>query len=82
MYATYWCPYCQKQQALFGDAAKQLPIIECDPQGENARPDLCASAKISGYPTWEIQGQLYPGFLSLEELADRSGYQGSRDFGS
>lgn len=82
MYATFWCPYCQRQEKLFGDSESQLPVVECDPNGKNAQPALCAQANISSYPTWEIQGRLYPGLRSLDELADLSGYQGPRNFGS
>lgn len=81
MYGTFWCPYCRRQEELFGDAATKLTIVECDPKGTNAQPNMCAQANISSYPTWEIKGNFYRGMLSLDELADISGYQGSRDFG-
>lgn len=81
-YGAYWCPYCQKQQDLFGEQAmKQVNYIECDEKGKNPRPDLCQQARIRSLPTWEIKGQQYPGMLSLEELADASDYQGDRNFG-
>lgn len=81
LYSTYWCPSCNMQKKLFGDKAfSQINHIECDLKGKNARPDLCRTAKISGYPTWEIKGQLYPGMRSLQELADLSGYSGDRNF--
>lgn len=82
LYSTFWCPYCNRQKEMFGDAANDLAVIECDPNGKNAQPALCASANISSYPTWEINGQLYRGMRSLDELAEISGYQGSREFGS
>jgi thiol-disulfide isomerase/thioredoxin len=81
MYGAYWCGYCQKQLSLFGEeAVALLNEIECDPKGKNARPDLCEQANISGFPTWEINGQLYPGLQSLDHLADISGYQGNRNW--
>jgi thiol-disulfide isomerase/thioredoxin len=80
-YSAFWCPYCKQQQELFGAAAKQLPLIECDPNGTNAQPALCVQANIASFPTWEIKGQQYRGLLSLTELADLSGYSGSREFG-
>lgn len=80
-YGAFWCPHCYEQKQLFGkEASKELTYIECDPRGANAQPNLCEAAKISGYPTWEINGQLYSGVQSLEKLADLSGYQGSRNF--
>ena len=83
MFGAYWCPHCQHQKARFGtDAFQIIDYIECDPRGENARPQLCQDEKIEGFPTWKIDGQLYPGDRSLEELADLSGYPGPRNFAS
>ncbi|MGK7878118.1 MAG: hypothetical protein AB4426_33865 [Xenococcaceae cyanobacterium] len=81
MYGAFWCPACKAQKQIFGEeAASQLHYIECDPSGENAKPQLCQAASIQAYPTWEINGQFYRGFFYLEELADLSGYQGQRNF--
>ncbi len=77
MYGAYWCPHCKNQKDLFGAAASQLNYIECDPRGHNPQPGLCRQANIQGYPTWEINGKLYPGTRTLQELAELSGYQGS-----
>jgi glutaredoxin len=75
MYGAYWCPHCADQKAMFGDAVDQLPYVECAADGENAQPDLCSAKGVQAYPTWEINGQLYPGVKSLEDLAQLSGYQ-------
>ena len=81
MYGAFTCPHCQNQKQLFGkQAASQLNYIECHPEGKNARLDLCQAANIQGFPTWEINGKFYQGEKSLQELADISGYQGSRKF--
>jgi hypothetical protein len=83
MYGTYWCTTCQWQQEQFGDAFKQVSYVECDPAGQNPRPDVCDRSGIRAYPTWEVNGQLVrPGAFSLDRLADLSGYSGPRDFGS
>jgi glutaredoxin len=74
MYGAYWCPHCADQKAMFQDAVDQIPYVECDADGDNAQPDLCKQKGIQGYPTWEINGQLYPGVKSLEELASLSGF--------
>ncbi|MDJ0734817.1 MAG: vitamin K epoxide reductase family protein [Nostocaceae cyanobacterium] len=80
-YAAWWCPHCHEQKQLFGKTAyKELNIIECDQNGKNARPDLCKAAGIQGYPTWEINGKLYPNVQRLDRLAQLSGYKGSKDF--
>ena len=75
MYGAYWCPHCSDQKAMFGDASDQVPYVECAADGENAQPDLCSEKGIQAYPTWDINGQLYPGVKSLEDLAQLSGYQ-------
>ena len=80
-YGAYWCPYCTKQKELFPkEALGYINYIECDAGGKNPRPDLCLKAKVKGFPTWEIKGRRYSGLLSLEELAELSGYKGDRNF--
>jgi uncharacterized membrane protein len=80
-YVAWWCPHCHEQKQLFGkEAYKEINHIDCDPQGKDARPDLCKAAKIPGFPTWEISGKQYPNVQSLQKLADVSGYQGPRNF--
>ncbi len=81
MYGSFTCDHCQAQKESFGkEAAGIINYIECNPQGKNARRDLCEAAKIQGTPTWEINGKFYEGQKSLQELADLSGYQGTREF--
>ncbi len=80
MYGAYWCPYCTRQIEMFGAAFRDIDYVECDPRGKNPRPNLCQTAKIKGYPTWEINGKFYPGVQSFEELAEASNYKGSRKF--
>lgn len=80
MYGAFWCPHCADQKAMFGDAFQAIDYVECDPEGENPQPELCQDVGIEGYPTWEIDGQLYPGVRSLDELAALSNYDGPADF--
>ncbi|MBW4519814.1 MAG: hypothetical protein KME16_08970 [Scytolyngbya sp. HA4215-MV1] len=75
MYGAYWCPYCARQKEAFKDAVSLLPYVECDPAGQHAQPQLCADKRIRGFPTWEIEGKLYGGERSLQELADMTHYQ-------
>lgn len=74
MYGAFWCPHCADQKALFGEAVEALPYVECDPEGENAQPQLCQAKDLVGYPTWEVNGELYPGVRPLEELASLSDF--------
>lgn len=75
MYGAYWCPHCARQKQLFGNAALQIPYIECDPRGVNAQVDLCNTVGISAYPTWVINGDFYLGVQSLKRLAIMSGFE-------
>ena len=80
-YSAWWCPHCYQQKQLFGqEAVKDLDIVECAPQGNNPQPELCQSVGIQGFPTWEINKQLYPNVQPLEKLAELSGYKGPRNF--
>lgn len=80
-YGAYWCPHCHEQKELFGQQAFALiDYVECDPKGKNARPQMCKAAGLAGYPSWQINGQVYAGVQRLETLADLSNYQGDRGF--
>ena len=79
MYGAYWCPHCHDQKQLFGRQAR-IPYVECAPDGKNSQTKLCQDKKIEGFPTWEIKGQMVTGTQTLQQLADLSGYTGSRDF--
>ncbi len=80
MYGAYWCPHCAHQKEMFGAAFRSINYIECDPQGKNAKPKLCSAAKITGYPTWEVNGKQLVGVQSLEDLAKASNYKGPNSF--
>ncbi|MDJ1174920.1 vitamin K epoxide reductase family protein [Roseofilum capinflatum] len=81
-YGAYWCPHCHEQKELFGqEAASNIDYVECAADGVNAQVEQCKAAGVQAFPSWEINGQLYAGVRSLNELADLSDYQGPRDFG-
>jgi len=73
MYGAYWCGHCQNQKKSFGDSWQYINYVECDPKGDNPNTELCLSRGIQGYPTWEINNQLYTGEKTFEELAKLSG---------
>ena len=73
MYGAYWCPHCANQKAEFGPSFQYINSVECDPNGDNANPQLCQEKGVTGYPTWEINGQMYSGEQSLERLASLAG---------
>ena len=74
-YSAYWCPNCLNQSELFGKQAyKELNVVECARDGINSQTQLCIDKEIKGFPTWEINGKLYLGVLSLNELSKLTGY--------
>ena len=74
-YSAYWCPNCLKQGELFGrQAYQELKVVECARDGLNSQTNLCIDKKISGFPTWEINGKQHLGVLSLKELSKLTGY--------
>lgn len=69
MYGAYWCSHCYDQKQRFGKKAfSKIEYIECDKYGTSSRYQLCRDKRIAGYPTWEINGELYPGEIVIEEL--------------
>lgn len=84
MYSTFWCTTCNWQERQFGTQATQIikasVRVECDPRGKNPQTELCDKIDIRMLPTWQINGKLYEGAMPLKELADISGYSGSRNF--
>jgi glutaredoxin len=67
MYGTSWCSYCQKQKDLFGSSFKYVDFVDCDKNKQE-----CLSAGVTGYPTWKINGENYPGLQSLDRLVQLS----------
>ena len=75
-YSAYWCPNCLSQGELFGKQAyKELNVVECARDGKNSQTQLCIDKKIQGFPTWEINGKLILGVLSLNELSKLTGFK-------
>ena len=75
-YSAYWCPNCLNQSELFGKQAyKELNVVECAGDGINSQTQLCIDKKIKGFPTWEINGKLILGVLSLKELSKLTGFK-------
>ena len=75
-YSAYWWPNCLDQSELFGKQAyNELNVVECARDGINSQTQLCIDKKIKGFPTWEINGKLILGVLSLKELSKLTGFK-------
>jgi len=68
LYSQTFCTGCKQQKAILGEYTSLFKIIECDKTRE-----VCDLKGITGTPTWEINGKLYPGIKSIKELADLAG---------
>ncbi|MFH1317156.1 MAG: thioredoxin domain-containing protein [Candidatus Woesearchaeota archaeon] len=68
MFGAEWCSHCQNQKKMFGDSFQYVDYVDCD-----KRRDECTSAKVSGYPTWVVDGKNYPGEQALSRLASLAG---------
>ncbi len=81
LYNAYWCPHCHDQKEMFGkEAVSSLLLVECAQDGKDNKAELCKSKGISGYPSWEINGEIYAGTKTLDELSELSNYIGPREF--
>lgn len=70
-FGAYWCSHCYEQKERLGkEAMTKIPYIECSREGKNSQAELCKARKIPGYPTWEINSQLFPGERTMDELED------------
>ncbi len=73
-YGTTWCGHCANQKKMFGDAMQFVNYIECWDSQTNKLNNVCAEAKIEGFPTWEFaDGRRESGEVSLEKLSEISG---------
>ena len=71
MYGAYWCSHCYDQKEVFGKQAfSKISYVECSKDGVNSQTKLCKANEVPGYPTWQIQGKLYPGQQELDELEE------------
>lgn len=69
-YGAFWCPACEQQKALFGNAQSLLPYVECStPNGQSQRLE-CRDAGVTSYPTWVFNdGRQVTGIQTRAELA-------------
>lgn len=67
-YGASWCGFTKKQLAELGiteTKTKGLDYVDCETQEE-----LCFEKGIEAFPTWQINGQMYPGYYPPAKLAE------------
>ncbi|MHC9086943.1 vitamin K epoxide reductase family protein [Luteimonas sp. RIT-PG2_3] len=78
-YGASWCPNCREQAKMFGASEPRLPYVECSPNGRGSAMAFdCVSARITGFPTWIIEGQQYVEVIEPERLARMTGFDWNR----
>jgi hypothetical protein len=68
LYTQLGCHYCATQEEMFGDAYKELTIVDCFYNQKE-----CLAKDIKGTPTWEINGKMIVGVQSIKNLQDLTG---------
>ena len=66
LYIQLGCHACESQEDLFGDSYQYLSVIDCFFEKEECEA-------IQKTPTWDINGELYPGIQSIEDLQTLTG---------
>jgi len=72
MYGSIGCGHCQAQKEAFGDSwdkFKDNGYIEC-----TVNKEVCREAGVTGVPTWEINGELFPGRRDIDSLKELTGF--------
>lgn len=82
VYGSYNCFYTLLQLQMFSKSLERVPYVECNANSRSANTGVCQMANVRSTPTWEINGHIYKGVKSLQQLAQLSGYQGSLNFQS
>ena len=73
-YGAFWCPHCQNEKKLFGDAVQFLPYVECSTPDGNAQLQVCEDSSIKSYPTWVFKdGSRLIGEVPFYQLAQKTG---------
>jgi len=78
-YGASWCEHCNNQKTMFGESLQYVKYVECAVEGQpQVQTPECTAAGISGYPTWIINNQSYPGEQTIESLAKLTGCTASQ----
>lgn len=72
MYGSLECSHCQNQKKMFGSSIKYVNYVECGPLSGPINNE-CINAGVRAFPTWSIDGKLYEGEKSIQELGSLTG---------
>lgn len=68
MYGSKYCPHCLNQKEMFGTSFQYINYVECTEDS-----NLCTEKGITAVPAWSINGNLYTGEKTIQELSSLSG---------
>lgn len=68
LYLSKTCTHCANQKKVLGEYLSLFKTTDCFYETEK-----CVEAKIPGYPTWIINGKMYPGEKTIKELQELTG---------
>ena len=66
LYVQTGCHYCALQEQKFGKDKDLLNIVDCFYEREKCEG-------VTSTPSWEINGEIYNGVFSVEELKNMTG---------
>lgn len=73
MYGSIGCSYCKIQKEDFGDSWQRFNdgggYVECSVDRE-----ICRDVGLTGYPTWVINDELFPGRRDIDSLKELTGF--------
>lgn len=76
MYGAFWCPHCANQKEIFGGSFQYVNYIECSLPDRSGQTEICKTANIKSYPTWEFSdNSRQEGEMQLSQLSRISGCQ-------
>jgi hypothetical protein len=63
-YTAAWCPHCERQSRMFGNALRYLRVVDC----------TAGCKDVRSFPTWRFgDGSQLNGVASFEALGGRTG---------
>tara|TARA_B100001778_G_scaffold334623_1_gene346813 strand:- start:3111 stop:3530 length:420 start_codon:yes stop_codon:yes gene_type:complete len=67
-YGASWCGFTKKQLAelhITETSTNGLDYVDCE-----AQEKLCQEKGVEAFPTWQINGQMYPGYFPPAKLQE------------
>jgi hypothetical protein len=74
-YGAFWCPHCNEQKELFGEAiVPLLPYVECSTPDSKSQYPICIEKGVKSYPTWIFaDGSVLTGVQQFISLSEKTG---------